>query len=333
MGLRSDQIKTKLFEDEDKALADIVKVSPWPRTSQSIVNLEQISSCLTNLSSSSSLSCTNQTRFISRGFLHKSSQSTRFQTQQSSTNYRISMPCYGYGASGHKHYECNNFVNRLQSNNCNRTGQKALVCCQPRKLRRGRTTFQPRVSTHTQGWTPNFFQRQRVLSGRFYRFPRHGVSSPEQSNYTDESESTSSVLTVHPIQNVSPIQYTVEVNGTPISMKVDSGSCYSLLNSNWWNRLGRLVLRRGAIPEDVSRNLIPVLKIANVEVRLKDQSKQLRVVLQVWPDTAFQLERKWIAEFHLLSDQNTQPEQVPTSLTSLLTEFSDLFDTSTLPPI
>ena len=160
-----------------------------------------------------------------------------------------------------------------------------------------------------------------------------GVQSQvRMSHYTEESESTLSVLTVPAIQNVFPIQYTVEVNGTPISMEVESGSCYSFLNSDWWNRLARPILRQGPILKDVWRNLIPVLGVSNVEVRLSDQSKQLRIVFLDRPDTASLLGREWIAEFNLLSVHQTQPETVPTSFTSLLTEFSDRFDTSTLPP-
>ena len=149
-----------------------------------------------------------------------------------------------------------------------------------------------------QRGTLNSFQPRRVSSFRFNRFPRRGVSGSQRSHYTEESESTSSVLTVHAIQNVPPIQYTVEVNGTPISMEVDSGSCYSLLNSDWWNRLGRPVLRRGPILKDVSRNIIPVLGIANVDVRLSVQSKQQRVVFLDRPDTASLIGREWIAELH-----------------------------------
>ena len=88
-------------------------------------------------------------------------------------------------------------------------------------------------------------------------------------------------------------------------MEVDSGSCYSLLNSDWWNRLGRPVLRRGPILKDISRNIIPVLGIANVEVRLNGQFRQLRVVFLDRTDTASLLGREWTAEFHLLSVHQT----------------------------
>ena len=47
-------------------------------------------------------------------------------------------------------------------------------------------------------------------------------------------------------------------------------------------------------------------------------------------DTAFLLGREWIAEFHLLSVHKTKPKPVSTSLTTLLTEYSDLFDISAL---
>ena len=109
-------------------------------------------------------------------------------------------------------------------------------------------------------------------------------------------------------------------------MEVDSGSCYFLLNSDWWNRLGRPVLLRGPILKDVSRNIIPVLGTATVEVRLNNQSKQLRVFFLDRLDTASLLGREWIAEVHLLLVHQTQPEPVPTSLTLILTEYSNLFD-------
>ena len=88
-------------------------------------------------------------------------------------------------------------------------------------------------------------------------------------------------------------------------MEVDSGLCYSLLNSDWWNRLGRLVFRRGPILKDVSQNVILVLGIANVEVRLNSKYKRLRVVFLDRPDTASLLGREWIAEFHHLLLQQT----------------------------
>ena len=156
VGLRSDQIMKKLREEEEKALSDIVKKA----RDLELVNRESRSSKsapTSEFSAQQVRSGTNQTRFIPRGFQPESSQSTRFQTQQSLTNYTTSMPCYRCAASGHKFYECSYFINRLQCNNCNRTGHKALVCCQPRQRGRGRTAFQPQGSSHTQRGTPNSF--------------------------------------------------------------------------------------------------------------------------------------------------------------------------------
>ena len=76
VGLRSDQIKKKLFEDEDKALADIVKKA----RGLELVNRESSSSKSAPTSAFSAHqvhSGTNQTRFIPRGFQPESSQSTR----------------------------------------------------------------------------------------------------------------------------------------------------------------------------------------------------------------------------------------------------------------
>ena len=90
-------------------------------------------------------------------------------------------------------------------------------------------------------------------------------------------------------------------------MEVESGSCYSLLNSDWWNRLNRPVLRRGLILKNVLQNHIPVFGIANVDVRLNGQFKQFRVVFLDCFDTASPLGRELIAEFNLLSVHQTQP--------------------------
>ena len=96
VGLRSDQIKKKLLEDEDKALADIVKRAQ----DLELVNRESTSSKSAITSSflpHQVFSRTDQNRFIPRNSQPESSQSSRFQFHQSSTNYIISMPCYRCG--------------------------------------------------------------------------------------------------------------------------------------------------------------------------------------------------------------------------------------------
>ena len=124
-------------------------------------------------------------------------------------------------------------------------------------------------------------------------------------------------------------------------MEVDSGSCYSLLNSDWWNRLGRPLLRQGPIFKAVSRNIIPVLGIANVEVRLNIQFKRLRVVCLDRPDTAslfgssgsqnsisFQCIKLNLRQFHRLSRRFSQSSAI-SSTRLLYPQSKDLKPTST----
>ena len=92
------------------------------------------------------------------------------------------------------------------------------------------------------------------------------------SNHVDDSTS-GYIMIVHSIENVLPITYNVEVNGLLITIKIDSGSCYSNLNSEHWKQLSKPKLTKGPELRDVSRNSIPVFNIAYVDVRLKRQHK------------------------------------------------------------
>ena len=99
VGLRSDLIKKKLIEDEDKALADIINRA----RDLGLVNRESNSSKSAAQTSSFSAhqvcSGSGYNRFISRGSQPGSTQSSRFQFQQSLMNYSISQPCYCCGTS------------------------------------------------------------------------------------------------------------------------------------------------------------------------------------------------------------------------------------------
>ena len=146
-------------------------------------------------------------------------------------------------------------------------------------------------------------------------------------------------MTVHSIENVPPITYNVDINSLSITMELDSGSCYSLLNSEHWIQLGKPELKKGPELRDVSRDSIPVLGIAYVDVRLKEQHKRLRVVFIDRPNNASLLGREWIAEFNLLTVQQAIPQvskpqvaqQTSSNLENLLEKFKDLFDNSNLP--
>ena len=93
-------------------------------------------------------------------------------------------------------------------------------------------------------------------------------------------------MTVHSIDNVPLITYNVEVNRLLITMELDSGSCYSLLNTEHWKQLGKPELTKGPDLRGVLQHSIPVLGIAYVDVRLKEQHKRLRVVFIDRFDTA-----------------------------------------------
>ena len=90
----------------------------------------------------------------------------------------------------------------------------------------------------------------------------------ETSNHVDDSTS-SSIMTVYSIESVPPITYNVEVNDLTLTMEIDSGSCYSIINSKYWQQLGQPELAKGTELRDVSRNCIPVIGMAYVDVRLK----------------------------------------------------------------
>ena len=128
----SGQIKSRRsFSTKTKHSPTSLRM-PVTQTCQSKVTSSK-SAFISLLSANQVRSNINQTRFIPPSFQHGSSQSTRFQTQRSLTNYSICMPCYRYGTSRQKQYECSYFLKQLQCNNCKRTGHKALVCCQPRQ--------------------------------------------------------------------------------------------------------------------------------------------------------------------------------------------------------
>ena len=337
VGLKSDQIKRKLLEDEDKSLADTVKRA----RDLELVNKESVSSKPAQTSSFSAHQVhrgSGFNQFMPRVSQPRQNQSSRFPSQQSSSNQP--QPCYRCGTSGHQSYQCEYLTKGFICFNCQKIGHRSSMCFQPQRHTRSKSVTVSRDSSNS-AWklsifsTAAWFPTSARLPTSWVWQASLSVVAEVLTNLTilKSPNQLRQFLRFMRFRTFLQYKYTVEVNGTPISMEVDSGSCYSLLNSDWWNRLGRPLLRQGPTLKDVSRNIIPVLGIANVDVKLNGQSKQLRVVFLDRPDTASLLGREWIAEFNLLSVHMTEPQQVPASLTTLLTEFGDLFDTSALPPI
>ena len=87
-------------------------------------------------------------------------------------------------------------------------------------------------------WRAETAKNDRSKSGSQSRgrSPSHHIDDTEAQDNSDASnhvdDSTSSfIMTIHSIENVPPITYNVKINRLPITMELDSGSCYSLLNS------------------------------------------------------------------------------------------------------
>ena len=233
------------------------------------------------------------------------------------------------------------FTHKLTCNKCGRVKHKATVCkTQSQHNAADTSRFS---SKNSRAKTANNDRSQSRSQSRG-RCSSHHVKDTETqdvsdaSNHVDDSTS-SSIMTVHSIVNVPPITYYVEVNGLPITLELDSGCCYSLLNSEHWKQLGKPELTKGPELRDVLRNAITVLGIAYVDVRLQEQHKRLRVVFIDRPDTASLLGREWIAKFNLLTVQQATPQvsksqiaqQTSPNLENLLSKCKDLFDNANFP--
>ena len=86
-------------------------------------------------------------------------------------------------------------------------------------------------------------------------------------------------------------------------MKLDSGYCNSLFNSEHWKQLGKLELTKNVELRNVFPNAILVLGIAYVDIRLNEQHKRQRKIFIDRPDTTSLFSVKWIIVFNLVTLQ------------------------------
>lgn len=306
-GIRSDHFRKKLLEDEDRSLEDILKkactLELIDRENGATANKADV-----HLAAAwQSVDKTHQ----QRQFNHKSSESGLSRSSESNWTGA----CTRCGASNHKPEDCFYLIRKLQCRNCNRIGHKANMCNSRRNMLKTSSELKDQLSS------------KPPLS---------------KAHYTETDDTGDTVMTVHAIENVPPIFYTVEVNNVAIKMEVDSGSGYSLLSSTQWERLGKPILRKGPELKDVNRQPVPVLGMAYVDVYFQGKTKRLRVVFLQSPDSASLLGREWIAEFGISLNKLKQQlgvyqaigtSAVEQNVQSLLSEFSDLFDSSCLTPI
>ena len=327
IGLRSDHIKKKLLEDEGRDLADILKKA----RALELVDREH----------SSSKSISNHT------------DSQHVQTSRSPQRHEVdtqphakpqgSVSCHRCGRRGHQPEQCYFLTRNLTCHKCGNVGHNARMC---------RNDFQHKPQDFSKfsskNWRTETSEKERSKSiannnrsqsqNQFRGRPSsHHIDEIESQDISDASNqvddsTSSSIMTVHSIENVPPITYKVQVNGLTLTMELDSGSCYSLLNSEHWKRLGQPELAKEPELRDVSPNSIPVLGMGYVDVRLMDKLKRLSVVFIDRPDTASLIGREWIAEFNLLTVQQATPQvdkpqvapQTPLNLENLLNKYKDV---------
>ena len=291
IGLRSDHIKKKLLEDEDRDLADILKKA----RALELVDREH--------SSSKSASNYSETQLVRTSRLPQRNEvDNHWHTKQqgvSSLNASKAsgVPCHRCGLRGHQPEQCFFLTRKLTCNKCGDVGHKAVMCRNNSQHKLQDSSKSSATNWRAETSSNEHYSRDRSGNYSRDRSTLHHVNDSEpqdqfdSSNYVDDSTSNS-VMTIHSIENVPPITYNVQINGVTITMELDSGSCYSLLNSNYWKQLGRPELVKGPELRDVSRNELPVLGIAYVNVCLKDQNKQIRVVFIDRPDTSSLLGRE-----------------------------------------
>ena len=337
IGLRSDHIKKKLLEDEDRDLADILKKA----RALELVDREHSSS--KSVLTHSDTQHIRSSRSPQRNEVHTRNHAIQQKSASLNANKASGVSCHRCGRRGHQPEQCFYLTRNLTCHKCGNVGHNARMC-------RYDTQDKPQDSSKSasKNWRAETANNDPSKSGSQSRCrsPSYHIDDIEAQDNSDASNhvddfTSSSIMMVHSIENVLPITYKVEVNGCPISMELDSGSCYILLNSKHWKQLGQPELAKGPELRDVSRNSIPVLGMAYVEVRLKEQLKRLRVVFIDRPDTASLIGREWIAEFNLLTVQQAtfqvdNPQvtsRTPLNLGNLLDEFKDLFENSNLPPI
>ena len=233
IGLRSDHIK-KLFENEDKDLADILK------------NVRSLELVDREHSSSKSMFTHSDTQHIraSRSPQRNEVDTRHRAIQQGSaslnTNKASGVLCQCCGWRGHQPEQCVFLIRNLTCHKCRNIGHNARMC-------RYNTQAKPQDSSKSasKNWRAETANNDRFKSGSQSRgrSPHHIDDTEAQDNsdaYNHVDDSTSSsIMTVHSIENVPPITYKVEVKGCPISMKLDSGSCYSLHNFEHWKQLGQ----------------------------------------------------------------------------------------------
>lgn len=215
--LHADHIKKKLLEDEDRSLADVLKKA------RDLELIDREHNASKAVISGSASSAANYVRF------NGGRANARQQGPTDTTGSKVAggPTCFRCGRNNHAAADCYYSTRGYHCRNCGKAGHAAQVCRQPRNV-------------NSEKSAPGDPQKPTPQSNS--RGSANG-KQPQESHHVDEQNSDGdqdafSVMTVHSIENVPPMLQTVQIGGVSIDFEVDSGSCYSLLNTTHLHQLG-----------------------------------------------------------------------------------------------
>lgn len=161
----------------------------------------------------------------------------------------------------------------------------------------------------------------------------------DRDHDSELSSDRSSVQTIKrvncDVNYLAPIMVTVKVNGVPVPMQLDTGSCITLISERVWVKLGKFRLSPVGEPyKSYTGHMIQFLGEQFVTVSCKGITRKLTVYVTPG-DSQVLMGRDWIGELKLkkytLSElqnssvQKIQSQGFQTKLEALMSEFSDIF--------
>ena len=154
--------------------------------------------------------------------------------------------------------------------------------------------------------------------------------SKAKATEIDQSSGSDREETLNSIPGPDPVFMTLDINGTPVELEVDTGSRDTIIPKSVWCRIGCPVLQSTGDIIAYGKSKVPALGRCDVEVTFRNQSATLSLIVSDLKSETSLLGRTWIDTFSCVHYDTTPLHHLTTSgLESLLREYSDLFAEST----